>query len=189
MNVLPTALPGVLLIEPRVFAEPRGWFFESWSSERYASHGLPEQFVQDNVSRSVPGVLRGLHYQLPNGQGKLVSVLEGEIFDVAVDIRSDSPSFGRWVGVLLSSENHRQLWIPEGFAHGFYTRRPSIVTYKVDAPYDPKSEHGLAWNDETLGIDWPHGDADTAPLLSDKDARAPRLKDVPPGLLPKMAPR
>jgi dTDP-4-dehydrorhamnose 3,5-epimerase len=189
MKVVPTELEGVLVIEPRVFAEPRGWFFESWSSARYASHGISPQFVQDNVSRSIPGVLRGLHYQLPGGQGKLVSVLEGEIYDVAVDIRQDSPTFGKSVGVLLSDENHRQLWIPEGFAHGFYARRPSIVTYKVDAPYDPKSERSIVWNDETLGIDWPRSRSDELPLLSDKDARAPRLKDVPPELLPRMATR
>lgn len=182
MNVRPTELPGLLVIEPRVFSEARGWFTESWSAVRYAEHGIPSAFVQDNVSYSIPGVLRGLHYQLPNGQGKLVTVLEGEVYDVAVDIRSDSPSFGKWVGVTLSSENHRQLWVPEGFAHGFFARKPSIVTYKVDAPYDPRSERGVLWSDEDLGIEWPGGDA---ALLSDKDARAPRLREIARDLLPK----
>jgi dTDP-4-dehydrorhamnose 3,5-epimerase len=183
VNVLTTDLPGLLLIEPRVFTEARGWFTETWNAPRYASHGMPTVFVQDNVSRSIPGVLRGLHYQLPGGQGKLVSVLDGEVYDVVVDVRQDSPTFGKSVGVVLSSENHRQLWIPDGFAHGFFARRTSIVIYKVDAPYDPRSERSVLWNDEALGIEWPGRD----PILSDKDARAPRLKDVPPELLPRMA--
>ncbi len=180
VNVVPTELPGVLILEPRVFGEARGWFKETWNAARYASHGLPSAFVQDNLSRSVPGVLRGLHYQLPNAQGKLVTVLDGEVYDVAVDIRVGSPTFGKWVGVELSGENHRQLWVPTGFAHGFYARKPSLVMYKVDAPYNPRSERGILWSDESLKIDWP-GDA---PLLSDKDARAPRLADVPRDLLP-----
>jgi dTDP-4-dehydrorhamnose 3,5-epimerase len=185
MNVTTTALPGVLVIEPRVFGEARGWFTETWHNARYASHGVSSTFVQDNVSYSVPGVLRGLHYQLPNGQGKLVSVLEGEVYDVAVDVRLDSPTFGKWVGVTLSSENHRQIWVPEGFAHGFFVRKPSIVTYKVDAPYDPHSERGLLWSDDDLAIEWPGRE----PLLSDKDARAPKLKDIPPDRLPRVRPR
>jgi dTDP-4-dehydrorhamnose 3,5-epimerase len=191
MNVLPTALPGVLVIEPRVFAGARGWFTETWSSARYAANGIPTSadaaaarpFVQDNVSFSVPDVVRGLHYQLPTEQGKLVTVLDGEVFDVAVDLRADSPTFKRWVGVTLSGENHRQLWVPRGFAHGFYVRKRSIVTYKVDAPYDPRSERSILWNDEDLAIDWPGG----PPLLSDKDAKAPRLREVPPELLPRMS--
>jgi dTDP-4-dehydrorhamnose 3,5-epimerase len=182
VKVTRAELPGVLVIEPRVFAEARGWFTETWSSGRYAEHGIPTGFVQDNVSYSVPSVLRGLHYQLPNAQGKLVSVLEGEVYDVAVDIRSDSPTFGRWVAVVLSSENHRQLWVPVGFAHGFYAVKPSIVTYKVDAPYDPRSERSVHWSDETLAIAWPG----RTPLVSEKDDRAPRLKDIPPELLPRM---
>jgi dTDP-4-dehydrorhamnose 3,5-epimerase len=183
VNVVPTELPDVLILEPRVFGEPRGWFMESWNAARYAAHGIPTTFVQDNVSYSVPGVLRGLHYQLPNAQGKLVSVLEGEVYDVAVDIRSDSPTFGRSVGVLLSSENHRQLWIPEGFAHGFYVTKPAIFLYKVTAPYDPKAERGVLWSDGDLALAWPGRD----PILSDKDARAPRLKDIPADLLPRSA--
>ena len=182
MNVTTTDLPGVLIIEPRVYGEARGWFTETWSAERYAAHGIESRFVQDNVSYSVPGVLRGLHYQLPNAQGKLVSVLEGEVYDAAVDLRLDSPTFGKWVGVTLSSDNHRQLWVPVGFAHGFFVRKPSIVTYKVDAPYDPRSERGLLWSDADVGIEWPGSD----PLLSDKDLRAPKLKDIPRDLLPRV---
>ena len=179
--VTATKLAGVRIVEPRVFAEARGWFKETWNSARYEAEGLPSGFVQDNVSYSIPGVLRGLHYQHPNGQGKLVSVLEGEVYDVAVDVRAGSPSFGQWVGVVLSSENHRQLWVPDGFAHGFFARTPSLVLYKVTAPYDPRCERGVLWSDEDLAIDWPGG----APILSDKDARAPRLRDVEPGALPR----
>jgi dTDP-4-dehydrorhamnose 3,5-epimerase len=185
VNVSPTPLPGVLVIEPRVFREARGWFTETWSAARYAELGVSSAFVQDNVSYSLPGVLRGLHYQLPNAQGKLVYVLEGEIFDVAVDLRRDSPTFRKWTGVTLSSDNHRQLWVPVGFAHGFLTRKPSIVAYKVDAPYDPASERAVLWSDEDLRIEWPGRE----PLLSDKDARAPRLRDIPPGHLPTMSTR
>jgi dTDP-4-dehydrorhamnose 3,5-epimerase len=183
VNVLPTALPGVLVIEPRVFGEERGWFMETWNGPRYAGHGIAGPFVQDNVSYSIPHVLRGLHYQLPNAQGKLISVLDGEVYDVAVDIRPDAPTFGRWLGVVLSSENHRQLWVPPGFAHGFYVRKPSVVTYKVDAAYDPRSERGVLWSDEDLGIDWPGRE----PILSGKDAQAPRLKDIPHDLLPRLS--
>ncbi len=181
MNVTPTELPGVLVIEPRVFGEARGWFKETWNAARYAPHGIPTTFVQDNVSYSIPGVLRGLHYQLPNAQGKLVSVLEGEIYDVAVDIRRGSPTFGRAVGVILSSDNHRQLWVPEGFAHGFYVKKPALVGYKVTALYDPKAERAILWSDADLAIEWPGHE----PVLSDKDARAPRLKDIPVDLLPR----
>jgi dTDP-4-dehydrorhamnose 3,5-epimerase len=185
VNVRPSELAGILVFEPRVFSEPRGWFTETWSAARYAEHGLPTAFVQDNVSYSIAGVLRGMHYQLPNAQGKLITVLEGEIYDVAVDLRLDSPTFGKWTGVTLSSENHRQLWVPAGFAHGFFTRRASIVTYKVDAAYDPRSERAVLWSDEDLRIEWPGAD----PLLSDKDARAPRLREIPHDRLPRMATR
>lgn len=181
MNVVETELPGVVVIEPRVFSEPRGWFKESWNAARYAAHGVPTTFVQDNVSYSVPGVLRGLHYQLPNAQGKLVSVLEGEVLDVVVDIRRGSATFGRSIGVVLSAENHRQLWVPEGFAHGFYVKRAAIFLYKVTAPYDPRAERSVLWSDEDLAIEWPGRE----PLLSEKDARAPRLRDVPEDLLPR----
>jgi dTDP-4-dehydrorhamnose 3,5-epimerase len=181
MIVTATRLAGVRIIEPRVFAEARGWFMETWSAARYAAEGLPAEFVQDNVSYSIPGVLRGLHYQLPSGQGKLVSVLDGEIYDVAVDVRSGSPWFGHWVGIVLSSENRRQVWIPDGFAHGFLARKASLVLYKVTAPYDPRSERGVLWNDGDLAIDWPADE----PILSEKDARAPRLRDVAPDVLPR----
>jgi dTDP-4-dehydrorhamnose 3,5-epimerase len=180
--VTKTDLPGVLLVEPRVFGEARGWLLEAWSAARYAAEGMPLEFAQDNVSYSVPGVVRGLHFQHPIGQGKLVNVLEGEIFDVAVDVRPDSPTFRRWVGVVLSSENHKQLWIPDGFAHGFAARKPSIVLYKMTTPYDPKGQRGVLWCDEDVGIDW----ATASPLLSDKDAQAPKLRDIPPDTLPHM---
>ncbi len=188
MIVTATSLAGVRIFEPRVFAEARGWFQEMWSAARYAAEGVPSEFVQDNVSYSIPGVLRGLHYQYPNGQGKLVSVLDGEIYDVAVDVRSGSPSFGKWVGVVLSGDNHRQLWVPDGFAHGFFVRKAAIVLYKVTAPYDPRSERGVLWSDEDLAIDWPNAEGDSyagEPILSDKDARATRLRDVAPTALPR----
>lgn len=190
MIVTATKLSGVRIFEPRVFAEARGWFTETWNAARYAAEGVSSEFVQDNVSYSIPGVLRGLHYQLPNGQGKLVSVLDGEIYDVAVDIRIGSPSFGQWVGVVLSGANHRQLWVPDGFAHGFLARKAAIVLYKVTAPYDPRSERGVLWSDEDLAIDW-QGSLDASdgsqPILSDKDAQAPRLRDVPAASLPRFA--
>jgi dTDP-4-dehydrorhamnose 3,5-epimerase len=182
MKVTKTELPGVLLIEPRVFSEARGWLLEAWSAPRYSAEGIPREFAQDNVSYSVPGVLRGLHYQHPIGQGKLVSVLDGEIFDVAVDVRPDSPTFRRWVGVVLSSDNHRQLWIPDGFAHGFITRKPTLVTYKVTTQYDPNGQRGVLWRDDDIGIEWAGQD----PMLSDKDAHAPRLRDIPLDLLPRV---
>ncbi len=139
MNVTPTSLPGVLVIEPKVYGDARGHFLETWNQARYAEAGLPSTFVQDNLSFSSPGVLRGLHYQLPGGQGKLVSVLSGAVFDVAVDIRRGSPTFGRWVGETLSSENHKQMFIPAGFAHGFVVLGDTgaLFSYKVDAPYSP----------------------------------------------------
>lgn len=175
MNVIPTELPGVVILEPRRFRDDRGFFFESFSEARFANAGLPSRFVQDNVSNSDPGVLRGLHYQLPNAQGKLVSVLRGEVFDVAVDIRKGSPTFSKWVGVTLSFENGRQLYIPEGFAHGFLvTDGPAVFHYKCTAVYDPKSEGSIVWDDPTIGIEWPRKDV----RLSPKDASAPRLVDV-----------
>jgi dTDP-4-dehydrorhamnose 3,5-epimerase len=180
--VTKTELPGVLVVEPRVFGESRGWLLEAWNAGRYAAEGMPLEFAQDNVSYSVPSVLRGLHFQHPIGQGKLVNVLEGEIFDVAVDVRPDSPTFRKWVGVVLSSENHKQLWIPDGFAHGFAARKASIVLYKMTTPYDPKGQRGVLWCDEDVGIDW----AVATPLLSDKDAQAPRLRDIAPDTLPRM---
>lgn len=181
----PTALPDVLVIDPVVFGDARGYFLEAWNHERYATCGIPQGFVQDNVSRSAQGVLRGLHLQHPFGQGKLIHVLEGEVFDVAVDVRVGSPTFGRWVGERLSGENHRQFFIPPGFAHGFCVVSPyALVSYKVTERYHPETEIGLAWNDPALGIEWP----DTRPLLSERDAAAPRLADVALARLPRFEP-
>ena len=181
MNAIETALPGVLILEPRVFRDDRGYFLETWNGARYAELGLPERFVQDNLSSSTKGVLRGLHYQHPNGQGKLVSVARGEVFDVAADIRPDSPSFGQWVGVLLSSENHRSLYIPPGFAHGFVVLSDdALFSYKCTEYYAPNYEASLIWNDPDLAIRWPVAD----PHLSPKDLAAPRLRDVSRDRLP-----
>jgi dTDP-4-dehydrorhamnose 3,5-epimerase len=166
MKVEATALDGVVVVEPRVFEDARGFFFESFHADRYASAGLPARFVQDNHSRSAPGTLRGLHYQLKRAQGKLVRAVRGSIFDVAVDIRRGSPTFGRWVGVVLSAENKRQLYIPPGYAHGFCVpSEVSEVEYKCTDFYVPDDEHGIAWNDPTVGIVWPV----TNPLLSERD--------------------
>jgi dTDP-4-dehydrorhamnose 3,5-epimerase len=184
MKVTPTELPGVLVVEPKEFREARGWLVENYNSARYAAAGMPEHFAQDNVSYSVPGVLRGLHFQHPVGQGKLVSIVEGEIFDVAVDVRPDSPTFGKWVGVVLSGENHKQLWIPDGFAHGFIARKPSIMSYKMSTAYDPQGQRSVLWSDEALGIDW----GEKNPLLSEKDAKAPRLSEYPNDSLPHLKP-
>ena len=182
MNVIETNLPGCLIIEPKVFGDARGFFMETWSRERYASHGIGPDFVQSNLSRSARGVLRGLHYQLPNPQGKLVSVQEGEVFDVAVDIRRGSPNFGQWTSVILSAENKRQFWVPEGFAHGFVaTSEFALFSYLCTAPYDASADANVAWNDPDIGIDWPVD----APSLSAKDTTAPRLKDVAASRLPE----
>jgi dTDP-4-dehydrorhamnose 3,5-epimerase len=176
MNVITTDLPGVVLIEPARFEDDRGFFFESFNEMSFANAGLPIRFVQDNVSYSERGVLRGLHYQLPGPQGKLCSVLRGEVFDVAVDIRKGSPTFGKWIGTTLSMTNGRQIYIPPGFAHGFLvTGDCAVFHYKCDACYDRKSERSVAWNDPEIKIDWPHHDV----RLSSKDAAAPRLADVP----------
>jgi len=181
MNVIETTLPGVLILEPRVFRDDRGYFLETWNQARCAGQGLPERFVQDNLSSSTKGVLRGLHYQNPNGQGKLVSVPSGEVFDVAVDVRTDSPSFGEWVGVNLSDTNNRSLYIPPGFAHGFVVLSDlAIFSYKCTEYYAPACEASLLWDDADLGIDWPVN----TPILSSKDLAAPRLSDVPRDRLP-----
>lgn len=181
MKVIETNLPGCSIIEPAVFGDERGFFFETWNAERYGEHGLPTRFVQSNVSSSVRGVLRGLHYQWPNPQGKLVSVLEGEVYDVAVDIRRGSPHFGQWAAVILSAENKRQFWIPEGFAHGFAVlSERAIFSYLCTAPYGKAADAGVRWDDPAIGIDWPVSE----PLLSGKDAVAPPLADVAPERLP-----
>ena len=184
MKLVQTDLPGCVVVEPAVFGDARGFFYESWNAQRYAEHGLPDRFVQSNVSSSSRGVLRGLHYQWPNPQGKLVSVLEGEVYDVAVDIRRGSPDFGRWTAVVLSAENKRQLWIPEGFAHGFLVlSERALFSYLCTTPYDKSADAAVRWNDGSIGVDWP----DSAPLLSDKDAAAPFLGQIEPGRLPVYA--
>lgn len=179
-----TELAGVCVIEPVVHGDARGYFFESFHADKYHALGIDAHFVQSNVSRSARGVLRGLHYQWPHPQGKLVSVLEGEVWDVAVDIRRGSPSFGRWTAVLLSADNKRHFWIPEGYAHGFVTlSERALFTYLCTATYDRNADAGIAWNDADLAIDWPVA----APQLSDKDAKAPFLAEVAPERLPVYA--
>ncbi len=177
MNILRCPLDGLLLLEPRVFGDARGFFMETWNRRRYAEAGIDADFVQDNISVSRQGILRGLHFQNPNAQGKLVSVLQGEVFDVAVDIRRASPTFGKWHGTRLSSENKRQFYIPPGFAHGFVVlSEQAMFHYKCTRFYSPADELAIRWDDPDLGIEWPLQN----PLLSDKDARAPRLRDLPP---------
>ena len=180
MKVIPTAISGVLIFEPVVFADPRGFFLESFNQRDFdKAIGSHVEFVQDNHSRSTKGVLRGLHYQLPpHSQGKLVRVAQGAVFDVAVDIRAGSPTFGRWVGVELSDENHRQLWLPEGMAHGFLVLSATAnFLYKTTTFYAPGSEAAIAHDDTDIGIAWPM--LDTALQLSTKDAAAPRLACAP----------
>ena len=175
MRVAPTALPGVVLIQPDVHADGRGFFLETYQAERYREHGIEGPFVQDNHSQSVAGTLRGLHCQTRRPQGKLIRVIEGEIFDVAVDVRRGSPAFGQWVGVTLSSANFTQCYVPPGFAHGFCVVSPiAQVEYKCTDLYDPASEIGIAWNDPELGIPWPV----ERPILSARDSRHPRLADL-----------
>jgi dTDP-4-dehydrorhamnose 3,5-epimerase len=181
MKVMPTELPGCLVLEPRVFEDERGFFYESFNADTFAEHGMPSGFVQGNVSSSARGVLRGLHYQWPGPQGKLVSVLEGEVWDVAVDIRRGSPHFGRWTAAVLSAENKRHFWIPEGFAHGFVVlSERALFTYTCTATYDGAADASIRWDDPTLAIDWPV----SAPLLSNKDAKAPLLADIERERLP-----
>jgi dTDP-4-dehydrorhamnose 3,5-epimerase len=182
VNVIETKLPGVLILEPKVFGDERGFFMETWHQARYEEVGVPARFVQDNLSLSSRGVLRGLHFQNPNPQGKLICVLQGEVFDVAVDIRIGSPTFGEWEGVSLSAENKRQLYIPEGFAHGFVTvSSAALFSYKCTDYYNPKTEGSILWNDADIGISWP---VDT-PILSDKDKAASPLREVPVSVLPR----
>ena len=180
MRFTPCQLDGLLLIEPDVFGDPRGYFLETWNRRRYAEAGLDVDFVQDNLSLSRRGILRGLHFQNPNAQGKLVMVLEGEVFDVAVDLRRSSNTFGRWEGVRLSGENKRQLYVPPGFAHGFQVvSEAALFLYKCTAAYSPSDERGIRWDDPELAISWPIPD----PVLSGKDAKAPLLRDLPPDWL------
>jgi dTDP-4-dehydrorhamnose 3,5-epimerase len=182
VNVIETNLPGVLIVEPKVFGDERGFFMESWNGRRYEEAGLPGRFVQDNLSYSARGVLRGLHFQNPQPQGKLVSVLRGEVFDVAVDIRVGSPTFGRWTGVTLSADNKRQFYVPENFAHGFVvTSEVALFFYKCTDYYAPSSEGIVLWNDPDIGIEWPID----APTLSERDRAAPPLREMPEGSLPR----
>lgn len=177
MKAIPTAIPDVLIIEPQVFGDSRGFFYESYNERKFQqATGVAPHFVQDNHSRSVKGVLRGLHYQVQNAQGKLVRVAAGEVFDVAVDIRKGSPTFGQWVGVHLSAENKKQLWIPAGLAHGFVVLSESAeFLYKTTDYYAPEHERCIIWNDPDLAIDWPISEA---PQLSAKDAAGIRFKDA-----------
>jgi dTDP-4-dehydrorhamnose 3,5-epimerase len=181
VNVIQTALPGVVIIEPKVFGDHRGFFLETYSEERYREAGIPQRFVQANHSRSRRGVLRGLHYQLEQTQGKLVSVSRGQVYDVAVDVRAGSPTFGQWTSCILDDETHRQMWVPPGFAHGFAVlSEEADFLYQCTDYYHPPSEAGIAWNDPDLGIDWPELDY----ALSAKDLELPTLRDQLPEKLP-----
>jgi dTDP-4-dehydrorhamnose 3,5-epimerase len=177
MQIQPTVIPDVLIIEPKVFGDERGFFYESFNARRFAElTGLTSNFVQDNHSKSAKGVLRGLHYQIQQSQGKLVRVVAGEVFDVAVDLRQKSPTFGKWVGVTLSGDNKRQLWIPEGFAHGFLvTSESAEFLYKTTDYYAPEFERSILWNDPAIGIQWPLNDE---PVLSSKDKIGTLLREA-----------
>ena len=182
MNLTRTEIPELLIIEPRVFGDARGFFMESFNARSFRElTGLDVDFVQDNHSRSGRGVLRGLHYQLPQPQGKLVRVTAGRVFDVAVDVRKSSPTFGKWVGVELSGENHRQFWVPQGFAHGFVVLSETAdFLYKTTDYYAPQFEHCIRWDDPALSIAWPVTD----PILSEKDRLYPTLSEIAAGELP-----
>ena len=176
MKIHTTEIPGALVLEPKVLGDQRGFFLETYNQQRFEDAGIELTFVQDNLSYSQRGVLRGLHFQNPNAQGKLVQVLEGSVFDVAVDIRAGSPAFGKWVGVELSAENKQQFYVPPGCAHGFCVlSEAALFAYKCTDLYNPEADGGIAWDDPDIGIRWPI----TSPLLSAKDERAPRLRDLP----------
>ncbi len=177
-----TSIPDVLLVEPRVFSDSRGFFLETFHGKKYAEQGIERSFIQDNFSHSSRGILRGLHYQLKYPQAKLIYVVTGEIFDVAVDIRRGSPTFGKWTGAYLSAKNKSQIFIPEGFAHGFYViSAEADVIYKCSEYYVPGDEYGVIWSDAEIGIEWP---LEETPVLSDKDEKFPRLNDMPKEHLP-----
>lgn len=185
MKILKTSLPDVLIIEPQVFEDNRGFFMESYHRKRYEQAAISAVFVQDNLSYSIHGTLRGLHYQYPHGQAKLIQAVKGEIFDVAVDIRVNSPTFGKWTAIRLSDRNRRQVYIPEGFAHGFCVlSETAVIIYKCSDYYAPESERGILWSDPALGIDWPV----KTPLLSHKDSRYSCLCQIPPEHLPAYEP-
>ena len=177
MNIVETAIPGLLIIEPKVFGDDRGFFMETWNAARFAEIGLGQSFVQDNHSRSSRGVLRGIHFQNPNPQGKLVRVTAGSVWDVAVDLRRSSPTFGKWVGVELSAANKRMFWVPPGFGHGFVSLEDGTdFLYKCTALYDPASEHTLQWDDPAVGIEWPLEGIE--PQLSGKDRNGKSLAEI-----------
>jgi len=183
MKVSATAIPDVLVVEPKVFGDHRGYFVETWQQSRYADHGIGPTFVQDNQASSGHGTLRGLHIQNPHGQGKLVQVIAGAVYDVAVDVRRGSPSFGKWVGVELSESNKRQMWVPPGFLHGYVvTSDQAIFTYKCTDTYHPETQFSVRWDDPDIGIGWPEG---ITPTLSEKDRDAPCLREVPQARLPQ----
>lgn len=185
MKVKATSLPDLLIVEPDVYGDSRGFFTETYQQRRYAEHGIDRIFVQDNLSRSTKGTLRGLHFQINSPQAKLVQVIEGEVFDVAVDVRPNSPFFGQWEGMLLSDQNMRQFYIPEGFAHGFCVlSETALFAYKCTAYYDPTDEGGILWSDPDIGINWPI----ETPILSDKDQSFPLLKSLKADALPEVAP-
>ncbi|MBN1607894.1 MAG: dTDP-4-dehydrorhamnose 3,5-epimerase [Polyangiaceae bacterium] len=175
MQFRPTEIPDVVVIEPRVFHDARGFFMETWRAERLAAAGIDVRLVQENHSSSAAGVLRGLHYQIQHAQGKLVRVVRGRVFDVAVDLRRSSPTFGRWVGVWLSEENRLEVWIPPGFAHGFYAATLAEVVYHCSDYYACEHERSVRWNDPCVAVQWPLS-AGEAPVLSEKDAAAPLLE-------------
>ncbi|OIP36177.1 MAG: dTDP-4-dehydrorhamnose 3,5-epimerase [Deltaproteobacteria bacterium CG2_30_63_29] len=184
MKVTPTELPSVLLVEPQVWGDARGYFYESFRSNTFQDLGLPSHFVQDSFSRSSKGTLRGLHLQHPFGQGKLIAAIVGEIFDVAVDVQVGSPTFGRWIGRVLSDQNMHRLYLPPGHAHGFAVLSDvAVVSYRFTEYYHPESELGVAWNDPEIGIDWPVA----GPLLSDKDRRWLPLGELEEGRLPRVS--
>jgi len=177
MKISATAIPDVLVFEPVVHGDERGFFMETWRRSWFEELGIASEFVQDNHSKSSQGILRGLHYQVNRPQGKLVRVIEGEVYDVAVDLRQSSPTFGRWIGVTLSAQNRHQLWVPPGFAHGFYvTGDTAQVIYKCTDYFSPADDRSLFWNDKSVGIDWPLVNGE--PRLSEKDRNAPLLKDA-----------
>ena len=178
MEFMPARIPDVVVIKPEVFGDDRGFFMETWEARRFAKAGIDVEFVQDNHSKSSQGVLRGLHYQIRRPQGKLVRVVAGEVFDVAVDLRRSSATFGMWVGSILSADNRRMLWIPPGFAHGFYvTSRSAEFVYKCSAFYAPEDERSIVWNDPDLAIDWPLING-KPPTVSQKDSQGISLKDA-----------
>ncbi len=181
MKIIQTDLPGLLILEPRVFTDDRGFFMETFQSQRYKKSGINYSFVQDNISESMHGTLRGLHYQYPQSQGKLIQVMHGCVFDVAVDIRRGSPTFGKWFGAEISATNKRQLLVPPGCAHGFcVTSDTAVFHYKCTDLYNPQFEHTIIWDDKNIGIDWPISD----PIISPKGTHGIMLQDIPTGNLP-----